>query len=96
MTGGRRGSSTNDRSGHMAPNRHMEANQEQAVITLIPKGEKRIHICRPFHIHRMGKLIIDVRPDMSIAPQGIVACSVTPCLILNIMISVAAQGKDLP
>lgn len=58
------------------------------------RGKKQI--CRPIHIHRMEKLSFNVRPDMSIVPQGIVAFSITPCLILNVMISVAALGKNFP
>lgn len=96
MTEGRRVSSADGRSGHVAPDQHMEANQEQVAITFNPAGEKRIQICRPFHIHCMEKVIINVRPDMSIVPQGIVACSITACLILNVMISVTALGKNFP
>lgn len=42
------------------------------------------------------KLVINVRPGMSIGPQGLVSGSITPCLILSVMISVTALGKDFP
>lgn len=80
----------------MAPDQRMEANQERAVITFTPKGKKRTQIGSPFHIHCIEKLIINVRPDMSIVPQGIVACSITPCLILDVMIAMTALGKNFP
>lgn len=44
----------------------------------------------------MGKLVRNVKPDVSIAPQGLVDCSITLCLILNVMISMTALGKYSP
>lgn len=69
---------------------------EQGAIPFIPKGEERTLICRPFHMHCMQKLIIHVRPGLSVVPQGLVGCSLIPCLILSVMILMTALGKNFP
>lgn len=93
---GRRRSSHVNLGRHGAAEQHLKTNQEQAVITQVQREAKTTPNLQVFFFPLYRKPVINVRPGMSIGPQGLVSGSITPCLILSVMISVTALGKEFP